>query len=261
MRNLNRRIYFVTKNGKFRVLIVDDEPGILDLISLDLESAGYVVHSTPNAVEGLEILSKQPIDLVITDIRMAEMGGIQLLREIRKKFKGPTPAVILITGHYGVSLEQVLDLGAHGMISKPFGRGDLMEKVRVTLTPASEKWVQREDFLEDLSFEIEIEDYLKAEKDHKIAFGWGGYFIHTPTVVPETGQKVRFSLTVRSPSPVVLTGGGEVVWRRTETAESVLPGVGIEFQFFTPESLPHASTWLEECQPANYIPSGRPKVS
>ena len=62
-----------------KVLIIDDEPGIRDMVSFALESEGYAVHVAGNGKEGIEKVAKQKIDLVITDLKMPVMDGVTIM--------------------------------------------------------------------------------------------------------------------------------------------------------------------------------------
>lgn len=243
-------------NG-FSILVIDDEPGIRDLLCLDLKGAGYRVSTASNGKEGLDLLTREPIDLVITDIRMAEMGGIQVLKDLRSQFRGPSPAVILITGHFGIELEFALALGASCLVPKPFGRHDLLEKIKRVLMPLRERWSEDSvEFGGQMSFEIEIQNLDRASQDGKFIVGWGGFFVHTPSMVPETGQKIKFDINILSPSPVRLQGGGRIVWGRSKIVDQLLPGVGIEICYFNAESIESAVGWFSEQELRSYIPNG-----
>lgn len=87
-----------------RVLVVDDEKDIRDVLSRHFRLDGYEVSSASNGVEAMKALSKDVIRVVITDIRMPEMDGIDLLRNIRALH--PMTRVIVITGH--ISLDNAL---------------------------------------------------------------------------------------------------------------------------------------------------------
>jgi CheY-like chemotaxis protein len=68
----------------WRVLIVDDEQSICDVLSISLKKEGYSVAAETNPKRALERLRKDPVDLVLQDLKMPEMDGIDLLREIKK---------------------------------------------------------------------------------------------------------------------------------------------------------------------------------
>ena len=79
------------------LLLVDDDPGLLKLLGLRLTSEGYSVVTAESGQEGLKVLSREKIDLVISDLRMDEMDGLQLFTEIQKQ--QPGMPVIILTAH------------------------------------------------------------------------------------------------------------------------------------------------------------------
>lgn len=102
-----------------RILVVDDERGILDALQTHLELDGYTVDISNSAKEGLDLFQKQPYHIVLTDINMPVMDGLVFLEEI-KALRGDT-IVIMITAY--TSLTKVLMSRAHGAfdyVLKPF---------------------------------------------------------------------------------------------------------------------------------------------
>lgn len=79
------------------LLLVDDDPGLLKLLSLRLTSEGYSVVTAESGAEGLRVLNREKVDLVISDLRMDEMDGMQLFAEIQKV--QPGMPVIILTAH------------------------------------------------------------------------------------------------------------------------------------------------------------------
>ena len=82
-----------------RLLFVDDEPGIRKVVGIALKDCGYTVSAAANGEEGLDIFRREKPPIVITDIRMPGMDGLDLLRAI--KSESPETEVILVTGHGG----------------------------------------------------------------------------------------------------------------------------------------------------------------
>ena len=113
------------------ILVVDDEAGMRDMLSLALGSQGYQVATAVNGIEALEQIQKQRFDLVITDLKMPEMDGIDLLDQIKKI--APKLEVIMTTGHGTVEAAvAAMKSGAFDFILKPFPLDELnaiIEKV------------------------------------------------------------------------------------------------------------------------------------
>lgn len=106
----------VEKAGK--VLVVDDEENARLALSKILEQEGYEVSSAGNGLEALEFLQHEEVDVIITDLRMPEMGGLTFLRELSRHY--PRSQVIMITAYGGVeSYLEAIHLGAYEYIHKP----------------------------------------------------------------------------------------------------------------------------------------------
>jgi two-component system response regulator ChvI len=113
------------------IAIVEDDRGVLDLIKDILEVEGFDVLPYQDGTRALDAFESSSPDLVITDITMPEMDGIQLLRRLREKSDTP---VILLTGQMNESDEMVgLRIGADDFIRKPFSPRVLVERVRTVL--------------------------------------------------------------------------------------------------------------------------------
>lgn len=111
-----------------KVLIVDDDPSLTELLVDTLEVIGYESRSASSAHEALDLIRDENFSLVITDINMPEMSGIELLQEI-KKVDAQMP-VMLITGVGTDTLKQeAFEFGADGFLSKPFRIGKIEAEI------------------------------------------------------------------------------------------------------------------------------------
>ena len=105
--------------GRRRVLVVDDEPGIRDLLSRTFALAEYDVDVAPDGLTALDRMRQTRYDLLIADLRMPVMDGISMIREA-KRFKSDLP-VIIITGYSTESAAiEAVNLGVSGYLTKPF---------------------------------------------------------------------------------------------------------------------------------------------
>ncbi len=123
------------------VLIVDDEPSILELVATRLEMAGYTARRAARGEEALRLIFADPPDLALVDIDMPGMDGITLCKRIREVSDLP---VIFLTA-MGTESERVrgLEVGADDYIVKPFAPGELIARVRAALRRASLPPVRR----------------------------------------------------------------------------------------------------------------------
>jgi len=115
---------------KKRVLSVDDASTMRKMISLTLKTAGYEVIEAPDGPEALEILTKMDVDLMIFDVNMPKMNGIDLLKNVRKTAKhSRTPVLMLTTETQAAVRDQARSAGATGWINKPFKQDHLVGAV------------------------------------------------------------------------------------------------------------------------------------
>jgi len=102
-----------------RVLVVDDDPSILEVLETYLTGKGFEVRCASGGLEGLAALADGPYDLVLSDIQMAGCNGFELLRAAREA--APGSAIILVTAYEeDYPLSAALEAGADGYLSKPF---------------------------------------------------------------------------------------------------------------------------------------------
>lgn len=114
-----------------RILIIEDEEKIARFIELELKYEGYEVEKAFNGREGLELARTQPFDLILLDIMLPKLNGIEVLRRIRQFSDLP---IILLTARDAV-VDKVtgLDGGADDYITKPFAIEELLARIRVAL--------------------------------------------------------------------------------------------------------------------------------
>jgi PAS domain S-box-containing protein len=113
---------------KLNILLIDDEKTICSILKRFLESKGHRVTASLKAEEGLEHFEKDKFDLVLSDITMPGMDGIELIKEIKKK--GTDSKIIAITGHVRQQkLDQARDAGAEEVLIKPFRNAELYETI------------------------------------------------------------------------------------------------------------------------------------
>jgi two-component system KDP operon response regulator KdpE len=113
---------------KKRILVVDDDPAILRLLSNNLKARGYEVITATNGEESLEAVQREFIDLIILDIMMPKVDGVEVCRRIREWSDVP----IIILSARGDEKDKVkcLELGADDYLTKPFGIAELIARVK-----------------------------------------------------------------------------------------------------------------------------------
>jgi DNA-binding NtrC family response regulator len=114
--------------SKERVLVVDDEPDLAESCAYFLERAGYEAKCASSAPEALEIMRTEEFRVVVSDVRMPRMSGMELLQAIRGR--DPDVEVLLITGYPDLQMAvSAIKQGAFDYLAKPYGEEDLIERV------------------------------------------------------------------------------------------------------------------------------------
>ncbi len=119
-------------NSSVKILVVDDEPGIRDLLSYELGSQGYQVSTAENGEVAVGMVKKESFQLIISDIKMPKMDGLETLEAVKRV--NPNIEVIMATGYGSIETAvEAMKLGAYDFIQKPFNNMDeifaLIEKV------------------------------------------------------------------------------------------------------------------------------------
>ncbi|HZQ44400.1 MAG TPA: response regulator transcription factor [Acidobacteriaceae bacterium] len=114
-----------------RILVVDDERQITRMLRASLQSSGYEVLTAANGVEGLERFQADRPDLIITDLAMPEMNGLELTEAVRKLDR--TPIIVLSVRDTDAMKVRALDEGADDYLTKPFSMPELLARIRAQL--------------------------------------------------------------------------------------------------------------------------------
>jgi len=136
-----------------RVLVVDDEPQILRALSINLRARGYEVDLAPDGEQALELAARHHPDVVVLDLGLPGIGGVDVIRGLRGWTQ--VPIVILSVRDAEADKVAALDAGADDYVTKPFGMDELLARLRAALrraTPAEEEPViETADFTIDLA--------------------------------------------------------------------------------------------------------------
>lgn len=138
-------VTFVIGNGglrevmasKIAILIIDDEPSVADALGMILGECGYEVIVAATGMGGLEQADRKRFDVTITDLRLPDISGLEVLRRIREK--DPAVGVIVITAYSTQeAIAELLEQGAIQVLSKPFGPADICNSVNLALSRRKE---------------------------------------------------------------------------------------------------------------------------
>jgi two-component system KDP operon response regulator KdpE len=152
--------------GKGNILVVDDEPQITRVLKTTLSSQGYGVRTASDGDEALLILKDWTPDLVITDLRMPNLGGLELCRQIRARSRIPI-IVLSVKGEERIKVE-ALDAGADDYVTKPFGVHELLARVRAALRRAAAPEEPESPLIEAGDFRIDIATRSVRVRDREV---------------------------------------------------------------------------------------------
>jgi len=172
-----------TMENKKRILVVDDEQQITLVLRSGLTKHGYDVRVAAEGESALELFRAWPPDLVLTDVSMPNISGLELCRRLRA-FSGVPIIVLSVKGDEGIKIE-VLDAGADDYVTKPFGIGELLARVRAALRRSSAVAEDKDTVIEEGDFCVDPQtrDVSVAGKDVHLSpkeFDLLLYFIRHP---------------------------------------------------------------------------------
>jgi len=142
------------QDGKRNILVVDDEPQITRVLKTSLSSQGYSIRTASDGKQALQEMKNWSPDLVITDLRMPNMDGLELCRAIRTESRVPI-IVLSVKGEETIKVES-LDAGADDYVTKPFNMNELLARVRAALRRAAVPLEPETALIEIGDFRIDI---------------------------------------------------------------------------------------------------------
>jgi two-component system KDP operon response regulator KdpE len=151
---------------KKRILVVDDEPQITRVLRTALTGSGYEVRTADDGHSGLRVAREWQPDLVITDVSMPNMNGVELTRQLRAESSLPV-IVLSVKGEEKTKVE-ALDAGADDYVTKPIGMDELLARVRRNLarTERTEDASQRKIAIGD--FKIDADAFRVSVKNSEV---------------------------------------------------------------------------------------------
>jgi two-component system, OmpR family, KDP operon response regulator KdpE len=189
-------------NEKQKILVIDDEPQIIRVMRQILSAHAFDIRTASDGEAGFELFNDWQPDLVITDLQMPNLNGLELCQKIRRFSE--TPIIILSVKDDEKTIVEALDIGADDYVTKPFSTNELLARVRANLRRMSQKqenFVELGDFYLDFSAhkvliksiekhltpkEFELLAVLLKNPDkvltHQILLNkvWGTYYTESP---------------------------------------------------------------------------------
>ncbi len=154
------------QTGKGNILVVDDEPQITRVLKTTLSSHGYGTRTASDGDEAVQMMKEWSPDLLITDLRMPNMDGLELCRQVRATSQMPI-IVLSVRGEERIKVE-ALDAGADDYVTKPFSTNELLARVRGALRRASVKDAPEEQVIDIGDFHIDLQSRSVQVRDRSL---------------------------------------------------------------------------------------------
>ncbi len=171
----------MSDTAPYTILLIDDEANILKLYSMLLTKYGYVVYTFDSAIEALEFMKKgeHKIDLIISDLNMPEMTGLQFLNQINKNTKHSSIPLIFLSAVSDSKIHvDAYESGAVDFLTKPVQKEIFLSKIKALLKSYSLKIVQENIYLEGSRPDKEVDDIIAVCEAERISgfavFRYGG---------------------------------------------------------------------------------------
>jgi CheY-like chemotaxis protein len=257
------------RNAEFEgisILIVDDEPDLLEILSFEFEHRGATVHVASDGNAAFEIIQSRKVDLILSDIRMPGGDGISLIKRI-KALQFDKPVMLFITGFTDLTTQAAYDLGAAAVFTKPYDIQSMVAKLLSLIRPLHLRWVPAPTQTppeSELQVELSAIDPCTGSAGAAFRLGQGGFFIaksvenvrvENRRLNQELSFKIRFK---KGAAPAValleLVGAGRVLWEREQDDESGPAGLGIEIAALNEECRSPVVEFIRRLQIIPYIP-------
>lgn len=217
-----------------KIFILEDEIDLNEMIAIELESRGYDITTFYNPKDFLKAFSEIRPDLLITDLRLPEVSGEEIIKMV-KKIDAYNPPIIAITAYNDVPSQKLFHIGVESVIYKPFQLLLLSSTIERLCIP----WEQR--------LQLDIEKYeqyagwirkLDENKMDDILIGRGGFSFSTKEKI-ENNEIVEFSIRVKNQEGIFLSGKGIIRWNMVKlihNEQEIVNKYGIEFVYLDDKS-------------------------
>lgn len=236
------------------ILFVDDEADFRNILAFSFGRKGYKTLTASSGKEAFEIIKSQQVNVVVSDIRMPQGGGIELLDQT-KEYHPETPIILLVTGFADITTEEAHHKGAEALFSKPFDISTLEETIERLLIPSEKRWsVPPESIDSEIQVELHFQCLNTAIESKSVSLGRGGMFVATPEEpFPNINDEVSFKI-IFSKSGKSLNGNGIVRWARTQDIANLPAGFGVEFTYLEESDRNQILEYLNSRKLKTFIP-------
>ncbi|MEO5968833.1 MAG: response regulator [Bdellovibrionia bacterium] len=235
-----------------RILIADDETVVREALAEELADEGATTFQAANAFEALSILKVNPVDLVISDIRMQGGDGITLLEKIRKT-DAFHPPLIFMTGFTDLTVQEAYRKGAEAVVTKPFSLEVIKNRVLHFLIPQKDRYGKKCGHNSLFQVQQSFLSFQDALKQKKLRLGRGGFFLEGNYSL-QVNETLQFKISFTLEKPALLEGEGIVRWAGALKDDSV--GIGIEITYLSDQCRGSFIQYWANIKEKDYIPMG-----
>lgn len=240
---------------KPRILLVDDEPFILSMMRSFLDENKFDICTASCGNEAIDLIRKQPFDCVVSDVRMPNGTGFQLLGWVREIHKA-SPTMIFVTGYSDIPADELMAKGADTYISKPFNVEEFANEIAIMTKPLRERLSRptAPTTGQPKHLKLQASSFTALTTPAgQVKLGRGGMFVQMPVENVRVSQHVTFEVALGDGD--VFEGNGKVLWtRKTSSLNPMHPGIGILFEALSPSSLNAFVEFVETKTPIEVIP-------
>ncbi len=238
-----------------RIMLVDDDEDFRDILARSFQRLGYQVLTASGGNDALEMIKAQPIDVIISDVRMPGGDGVQLLDRV-KELRPETPIILLMSGFTDLTTEEAYNKGAEALFSKPFDKKVIQETIERLMTPSQERWARSTDRVDvEFSIQLQFQGLTEAMASKVVSLGRGGMFVTLGgSKLPNSNDAVSFKIAFEG-SESSLNGTGVVRWVRTKDSAQMPTGCGIEFIFLGENERQRVIEIVNSSRPKAFIPN------
>lgn len=230
-----------------KILIVDDEPDLREMLEFEFEMSGASVSTASNGREAIQLILSESFDLVISDIRMPGGDGVELIKKMNEE-NIYTP-LVFISGFADIQVDEAYELGASGYFPKPFVLQDIVNKVEQLTTPPLERWKNGNGLSGD--FELVSREFDTIDTP-LAGIGRGGVFVTQLEKMPRIDSKIKFELDFGKEG-IKLEGIGCVRWVKKLKGD-VGTCAGLDIQSLSSSSIEQIQSFIDSNKPRAYIP-------
>lgn len=236
------------------ILVVDDEVELLDSITSLFSIFGFKVDGATNGAEAWEKIQKNDFQIVISDIKMPKMSGLELVEKIRER-NYSFPKVLMISGQTEVDISDIYAIGANGFFKKPFDATAVRNSLTQTLLSPAEKWLKKKRVSSVDRFQRNFKNPIESAKYNEFSLGQTGFFLQIKHEKPVEGDFIDFDIKFKDDKPLrFFKGTGRVIWVRDQPEQDKPDGIGVQLYSLDEDCLQEYLDWLEIYKPKASIP-------